>query len=311
MYRNFQAALLGVSALCSCCFGSMIFSSVNRDSLYIGDRLHFGVTLVVPKASQVTPPPTDNGFGGVTVKEWTSEKTEKKNADSITFNYVITTYTAEPCTIPSLDFYVTKENAAETLHTQAQPLRVLLVSSPDTGSIKDLKPQQSAGRPSLVWLWVVLTAAIAVVLFLLLRRFLPKRDIEIRRMPLKPPYEEAIEALDHLEAKQYPAKGMIREYAFELSEIAKRYIERRFNVPAAEYTTQEMQDWIQGSPLDLSTRTPIEWFFSTTDPVKFAKWLPDNETVARFGAVIRTFVETTRPQAAPAPHKAPEAPHAP
>ena len=37
-----------------------------------------------------------------------------------------------------------------------------------------------------------------------------------------------MEALSLLDGKTYLAKGMIREYVFELSDIFKRYIERRF-----------------------------------------------------------------------------------
>jgi hypothetical protein len=107
-----------------------------------------------------------------------------------------------------------------------------------------------------------------------------------------------MEALAALEVKQYIARGMIREYAFELSEIVKRYIERRFDVNAAEFTTEEMLDWIKVSPLDPDCRKSTEWFFSTTDPVKFAKWLPDNDTVNRFGPGMRSFIEKTRPQSA-------------
>ncbi len=284
-----------VAALPALCFGSIIANSVSQDSLYIGDRVHLGVTLVVPPGSQITPPPTDNGFGALSVKEWTSDRKEMKNADSVVFHYSVTTYTAEPCTIPALDFYVTKEKTAETLRTQAVPLRVLLVSSPDTASIKDLKPQQSVGRPSFAWLWLVLVISALVTAVVLGRRFLSKKAKPVPQIPRKPPYEEAIAALALLEAKNYPAKGMIREYAFELSEIVKRYIERRFDVNAAEFTTYEMLEWVKRSPLEPADRKVLDWFFSTTDPVKFAKWLPDNDTANRFGPEARAFLERTRP----------------
>jgi|WetSurMetagenome_2_1015567.scaffolds.fasta_scaffold00008_146 hypothetical protein len=276
-------------------FGSIISSSINQDSLYLGDRLRFGVTLIVPPGSQITPPPVDNGFGKLSVKEWTSDKTEKKNADSVDFHYVVTTYSPEPCTIPALDFYVIKENISETLRTQPLPLRVLLVTSSDTGTVKDLKPQLSAGKPSLWWLWTLLCAALAAAAVFFGRRLFKKRAAAAPEIPRRPPYEEAIDALALLEAKNYVARGMIREYAFELSDIVKRYVERRFDVSAAEFTTEEMLDWIKRSPLDPAGRKALDWFFSTTDPVKFAKWLPDNDTVNGFGPAMRDFIERTRP----------------
>jgi hypothetical protein len=296
-----RVLFLAIAAHSSLCFGSMIFYSASQDSLYVGDRVHVGVALVVPPGSQVTPPPTDNGFGKLSVKEWTSDKTEKKSADSLTFHYAVTTYTAEPCTLPALDFIVTKDKTTETLHTQSIPMRVLLVSSPDTAAIKDLKPQQNAGKPSLAWLWIVAGAALIAAAIFFGRRFFTKAAKPTQAAPPKPPYEEALEALGLLEAKNYVAKGMIREYVFELSEIIKRYLERRFAVQIAEFTTQEILDWVKASPLGLAERKTVDWFFSTTDPVKFAKWLPDNDTVSRFGADMRAFVEKTKPAATPVP----------
>jgi hypothetical protein len=89
---------------------------------------------------------------------------------------------------------------------------------------------------------------------------------------------------------------MVRVYVFELSDIFKRYIERRFDINAAEFTTEEMLDWVKGSLLEPENKKAAEWFFSTTDPVKFAKWLPDNDTLYRFGSDVRQFVERTKPK---------------
>ena len=90
-------------------------------------------------------------------------------------------------------------------------------------------------------------------------------------------------------------KGMIREYVFELSEILKRYSERRFGVNAAEFTTEEMLAWLPVSSLDKEQRFAMEWFYRAADPVKFAKYLPDQGTIDRFGIEARAFVEATKP----------------
>jgi hypothetical protein len=277
---------------------TVLFSSVSQDSLFVGDRIHFGVIMLVPKGSQVAPPATDNGFGQFVVKEWTSDKSEKKSADSLSFNYILTTYSAERCTIPSLPFVQTTGSKTDTLRTEAFPMRVVLVPPPsakDTAVIRDIKGIESVGTPSLLWLWLLAAALVLVLAFILLRRFRTKKTVTVPVVPPKPPYEEAIEAIRLLEEKQYVARGMIREYAFELSDIVKHYIERRYSVNAAEFTTEEMIGWVRVSPLEPAQRKTCEWFFSTTDPVKFAKWLPDSDTVSRFGADMRSFIEATRP----------------
>jgi hypothetical protein len=314
MFRRFQSFLSRFAFFCvasAIASGStVLLSGVNQDSLSVGDRVHFGVTILVPKGTQVVPPPTDNGFGQFAVKEWTSDKSEKKNADSLSFNYLLTTYSTERCTIPSLPFLHNTGNATDTLRTEAIPMRVVLVAPPspqDTAGIRDIKDLEKVGSPSLLWLWLLLSAAAVVTAVFLVRRFRRKKTTPAAAIPPKPPYEEAIEALRRLEAKQYLVKGMIRDYVFELSDIVKRYAERRFAVNAAEFTTEEMIDWIRISPLAQELRRTLEWFFSTADPVKFAKWTPDTDTVARFGTDMRSFVEKTKPADSSSDKKPPEA----
>ena len=160
-----------------------------------------------------------------------------------------------------------------------------------------LKPQQVTGKQPLLWLWLLLAATVIMVAIFAARYYLRKLKKTPPPPPPIPPYEEAIRALAALDAKQYPLKGMIREYAFELSEILKRYIERRFGINAAEFTTEEMLAWLGISPLDKEIKFSMEWFFRAADPVKFAKFLPNRNIVGRFGVEARGFVEATKPPA--------------
>jgi hypothetical protein len=283
---------------------TIFIHSVSQDSISVGDRILFNVAMLVPKGSTIIPPPTENGFGKFTVKEWTTNKVEKTNTDSLTFNYIITHYSTEQCTLPPVPFVQVIGEKKDTFLSKPIPIRTVLVRTTDTTvtSILGLKPQQSVGSPSLAWLWIVLAAFGVFAIIFFLARMIKKRSKAEVKPPPKPPYEEAIEALALLEAKQYLLKGMVREYVFELSDIFKRYIERRFEVNAAEFTTEEMLDWIKVSSLEPEDRKICEWFFYTTDPVKFAKWLPDNDTLYRFGSDVRQFVERTKPNPQIAPH---------
>jgi hypothetical protein len=259
--------------------------------------------MLVPKATTIIPPSTDTGFGKFIVKEWNSNKIEKSNVDSLSFNYVVTLYTTEQCTLPSLPYIQVQGDKKDTIYSQKIPLRLVLVNNTDSTnpSIKGLKPQQSAGSPSLAWVWLLLCLCVAGAgVYILKRHFKGKKKTQ-KEAPPKPPYEEAMDALALLESKQYLSKGMVREYVFELSDIFKRYIERRFETNAAEFTTEEMLDWIKRSALPPPERKIAEWFFSAADPVKFAKWLPDGDTLERFGKDVRQFIEQTRPRPETAP----------
>jgi|WetSurMetagenome_2_1015567.scaffolds.fasta_scaffold87066_2 hypothetical protein len=296
---NFRSAFFSVIMLAIAAEATVFLATISQDSISVGDRILFEATAIVPKGSSVQPPDVNTAFGKFAVKEWNSDKVEKKNADSLNFKYVISQYEIEQCTIPAVPFIVNNAGKTDTLLSKPMPIRFVLIQNSDSVSaapvIKDLKPQQRAGTPSFTWLWLVLAAGALALLFYYLKRFFKKRAEAAPPVPLKPPFEEALEALRLLEEKQYLIKGMIREHVFGLSDILKRYIERRFSINAAEFTTEEMLEWVFASSLEPPEKKSAEWFFSATDPVKFAKMLPDNDTLHRFSHEVRQFLEQTRP----------------
>lgn len=276
---------------------AVLTTTINTHKLSVGDRVHFSVHLITAKEVTVTPPAPETDFGEVIVKEWNLHKEEREKSDSISYDYSITTYTPEPCTIPELAFIVDDGGTIDTLHTEAVPLRMISVLTSDTADLIGLKPPLSAGRAPRWWLWLIgIIAGVTVLVSGAV--YLGKR---LRKPPEAPPpvppYEEAIDALRALGVKKYLQRGLIREYVFELSEIFKRYIGRRFDCNAADFTTEEMLAWSGAADLSRELRTPVEWFFRTTDPVKFARMIPDSATVERFETEIRDFLEATRPVA--------------
>jgi hypothetical protein len=293
-YRQIVAAAMFLLS-CSAAWSAVIYTGLNRRELSVGDRINFTVTIMAPKGATAQPPDPTSAFDPLTVKEWNNRKFPLKNADSIVFDYELTTYKAENCAIPPLPFILNSENRSDTLRTDSIPLTVIALCKIDSADIMDLKPQQVTGKRSLFWVWFCFALiAIAAAIFFV-RSLILKYRKGPPPPPPKPPYEEAMEALAALDAKQYPMKGMIREYVFELSEILKRYSERRFDVNAAEFTTEEMLAWLSVSNLGKEQRYAMEWFYRATDPVKFAKYLPDQETIDRFGIEARAFIEATKP----------------
>ena len=274
---------------------AILTSSASTRKLAVGDRIRFTVNIIAPKGATVTPPPTEEGFGSVLVKEWNVQKVEREKSDSIFYDYLLTTYNPEPCTIPRLPFVLVQGDAVDTLFSDVIPLQVISVLPSDTVDIMELKPPLSAGKAPRWWLWLLgITGAVAAVTFAAV--YLTKR---LRKVPPPPPpvppYEEAIDALVTLGARKYLERGLIREYVFELSEIFKRYIGRRFECNGVEFTTEEMISWSGATALPKKQRTAIEWFFRATDPVKFARLIPDFATIERFDREVRDFLEATRP----------------
>jgi hypothetical protein len=293
--KTFFSLIIILSGCLSIGRAAVIFSNVSTRELSVGDRVHYSVSIMAPKGAGILPPDPSSSFGTLTVKEWNTRKFEQEKADSTVFEYAVTTYKAEPCTIPELFFILEGKDKTDTLKTEAIPLTLIPQITTDSVDIMDLRPQQVTGKRPLWWLWMVLCALVLTAGIIAGRFYFKRARRPPPPPPPKPPYEEAIEALAALEAKKYLLMGLVREYVFELSDILKRYIERRFSINAAEFTTEEMLAWLGISPLEKTQRTAMEWFFRATDPVKFAKMLPDQDTLARFGIEVRAFLEATRP----------------
>ena len=153
----------------------------------------------------------------------------------------------------------------------------------------DLKPQQVTGKRSLCWLWTSSSPPpLRQEYVFALSRYRKARKGPPPPPP-KPPYDEAIAALAALDAQQYPLKGMVREYVFELSEIVKRYSERRFGVNAAEFTTEEMLAWLRFPVLQRSSG--LLWSGFTARPIRSSS--PNicliRAPFDRFGVEVRGF----------------------
>jgi hypothetical protein len=278
--------------------------SVDSDSATVGDVITFGVALKVSGGARVVPPETNRGFGNFTVLAWDSETRLGTGGgyDTAVYHYSLSIFRPRDCTIPSLRFLVGGENDTvfDTLMTSPVPVRIISVIPEDTPDdalvIRDLKAQQRTGRANIRSLWILLLLALAVVAWLLWNKYGGKGAVsQTADVPLMPPYEEAVAAITELEGKGYLERGDVRAYAFELSEIFKRYIGRRYNTIAPELTTEEIVAWLEFSGISREMRLCAEWFFRTSDQVKFAKWTPDRLTVDRFMKEVRTFLEATKP----------------
>lgn len=293
--QRLMFALLLPFMLLSASRGSVVTTSLSPEKIAVGDQVHFSVHAVVPNGAAVSPLFSESDFGKVTVREWNLVKSERETTDSLLYDYNITTYVPEPCTIPSLHFLLEHNGMADTLSTEPVPLQVISVLPSDTVDIVGMKSPLSAGKRPKWWLWLTIIIAggilIAVAAMVIWRKFRRPPPLP----PPVPPYEEALDALSQLGVKKYLERGLVREFVFELSEIFKRYIARRFDCNASDFTTEEMVAWSGAGTLQKQQRASIEWFFRTTDPVKFARLIPDNVTIERFEVEVRAFLEATKP----------------
>ena len=140
--------------------------------------------------------------------------------------------------------------------------------------LRDIKSPVSF-PPNYLLLAVILILLAVAALFFLIRFLISNRKKRPVPAIAKPAHVAAYEALEALRKKELPQRGRIKEYYYELSDIVRHYIEKRFNVRAPEMTTEEFL-YALGSSDDLlkEHRDALNGFLHHCDLVKYAKYGP-------------------------------------
>ena len=184
-----------------------------------------------------------------------------------------------------------KEAWAETepVYLKVLPPKPLSSAGEKPADIRDLKPLVEIRRPLPVrWILAAsaLLAAAAGAGFLLWRRG--------RRKTATPPTpeEHARRELADLDASGLVEEQRFREYVFGLSLVFRRYLERKFGIPAAEQTTEEVLQGLRNSQrLGDDLKRTARAFLEGTDPIKYRGLEPDRKEMESWRSELVKFVE--------------------
>ena len=261
--------------------------------LTVGDRFDVALTVTAPNHSLVTGPLTDST--GVFVVAREQRKTAiRPGSDQTTYHLSLAGFRTGRHALPVFVFLVQNGSAIDTLKSDTASVTLASVLP---ASMQDIHPLAAAEAFPNHLLWIIPVALVVLAALALLGRRLYRRLRRIQTLaeaPL-PPWEEALAALEAMPWREWLAAGQVKRYYYALSQVLKRYIERRFGFDAVEQTTTEIL-------LSMRThRTPmrdeIARFFSRYDIVKYAKWEPPTDEAESAIAQVREFVVKTRPEA--------------
>lgn len=285
-------------------------ASVSRSDVLVGDWIHVRVDIAHPRGTTFQMIVGDT-LGGYTVLD-RSPLTQE--ADTITSTAVVVArYDSGTSVLPPLAFLATVPGDTVVRGVQTNPVTLTIHTVPvDTASaIKDLKPP--LGMPYtlaeiLIAAGIVLLVAAACVLAY--RRW--KRRVSAPgpaepQAPSRPAHVLALEELAILKEKQLWQQGRLKEYYTELTDILRRYLERRYSVMALEETSQEILSALRNLKLTPRVVERMEGILLRADLVKFAKHRPEMNEHDETMIAAREFVDRTRPvtlsPAVPAPER--------
>ena len=203
--------------------------------------------------------------------------------------------------LPDLTLHVTGPDGEKALTVRGRPLKLRSLLQEEGATAADQahhgpKPPVSVLVRSLLWLWILLGAALLCGGFLWFRRW-RKQKLVPKEQPALPVEADDL-ALQHLAALQSDApwtRGEGRQAIFRLSEIVRGYLGARLQFHALDLTSEEFLGELHRRRLmglDLKELTDeVRW----EDLVKFAKLEPTAEECQRGIARAGSMVRHTRP----------------
>ena len=271
--------------------------------LTVGDRFDVALTVSCANRSLVTGPLTDS-MGVFVVAEEKRKTSVRAGYDESVYHLSVAGFQAGRHRLPVFVFIVQSTSKSDTLKSDTASVVIASVLPATMQDIHDLAPAEKFPN-RLLWIipaLIVLLAVLALIGRRLWERY--RRRQELALAPL-PPWEEALAALDAMPWREWLETGQVKRYYYALSQVLKRYIERRFEFDAVEQTTTEILSSMRAHKTPM--RDEIGKFFTRYDLVKYAKWEPPLEEAESAIGQVRDFVVKTKPvePAAPAASMAP------
>ena len=287
-------AFLAIPALA---FDVSVKANVDNAQVFVGDMFNYEIQVTAPENAIVDLPSFVGNLGSFEVKEMKNEKvTEGMPKGTAKFVWLATLNT-----FVSGDFLIAPQQVSavvgsDTVKTNTDPVAVK-VSMRTTGEETDiLEVEDPLDDPRLPqWLYIVLIV-VGVALLVFLGWFLHKKFAKQGAAPRLPPYEEAVLALKELRQKNYLAEGNQGDYFMTLGFIARRYIERRFDVDILDATVAELkQRMAHVAGLPQAYKESVVTLAVETEPVKFAKMKLEGERCRFWDEWADKLFEDTKP----------------
>ncbi len=263
-------------------------SHVDRATITIGDRILYTLKVTTDPKVKLDPLSLGSNLGTFEVKDYKIyDPVKTKDGKMVNKSeYVITTFTTGEYVIPSIFINYTDPQGGKK-QIQSEPLFILVKSvgatESDKEDIRGLKPPIDV-KGSYWGYFLILPLAVLLGAggFLYYRHkakglALPTISDEL----LKPAWEVALFELDSLKDSDLLEKKQMKRYFIILSDIIRKYMERRFVIPALDRTTEEIRWEIKKAKLDLRVSELMVGLLSFCDLVKFAKYTPLAEEIEK------------------------------
>ncbi len=148
--------------------------------------------------------------------------------------------------------------------------------------------------PKSFLVWYILFAVLLVVIIAVAIWYFKYRKTE-EVIIVKTPYEEAMEKIVALRERNLLARGEVKLFYSEVSDILRWFVEAEFNLRAPELTTEEFMLELQhSSALPAESKVKLRSFLEHCDMVKFAAFQPTEQEIENTFNLCEEFIRQSQ-----------------
>lgn len=296
---------------------STVRATIQPSDILIGEQAIINVEVIAPRDRNIIfPAYQDTLIKGVEVLHMLKPDTVMTEVMTISQKYVVTSFDSTLYHIP----YMMVIDGTDTLKTNDFGLKVSapqlsdstlayleLLKEHKTDSIDFARLQindiKNIQKPPFVWqdyleylyipfLIALIILLIALGIYLYYRK--KKKGYFFTPKIVLPPHVEALQHLDKLKESKMWQRGMEKEYYTELTDILRKYIDRRFNIDAPEMISDDIIASVHLATDTKSATDGLAQILKLADLVKFAKYTPfaDENDLSLVNAFL--FVNQTK-----------------
>jgi hypothetical protein len=276
-------------------------ASVDTTDYFVGDYINYVIRIEDSLGAEILHPALADSLKEIEIiSEEAPLIVEKDGKKVSTFKYILSKYDSADVIIPQIPITYSLPNDT-TRYLALSNSVSFTVHTMQISAEEDIKDVKDPLTIPLDWRLVALIILGGLIILGLLiyyyKKYKKKKAGQpvVKRTPKILPHVIALQELELLEAKQLWQKGLIKEYHSEITEIIRKYFEKRFDLHALEMTTGEVIDQLRNREGGDKILDTTYNFLSNADLVKFAKYQPMdsvNEQMMRQGKEI---VESTIP----------------
>ncbi len=280
---------------------------VDTSKILIGDHVGFELMVKSRPPTEIILPEIKDSLGKFEIIQVGKIDTQRTSSDLVLKRkFRLTIFDSGYYFVPSLTILYLRSgvNQYASIQSDSIPIFVKGIEIDTTKDIKDIKGIIEV--PYTFWDYLpYLIIVIGIIFFGYLVFFIIKRRKkkgEVSEELKVPPHELALKELKKLDAEKLWQKGEVKLFHIRLTEIIRKYIERRFAINALEMISSEIIDSLgKIGEIEIGLLQKLQRSFQISDLVKFAKYLPLPDENAYCMKVGFEFVEITTPKEAVQP----------